>query len=47
LIRSLTIDPDRPDWGGMMSWDQIRTMADEGHEIGSHTVTHSILLKEC
>ena len=26
---------------GMLTWEQIREMADDGMEIGSHTVTHS------
>ena len=47
LLRNLTVEPDLPDWSGMMTGDQIRTLADEGHEIGSHTMTHAILLKEC
>lgn len=29
---------DKP---GMLTWEQIREMADDGMEIGSHTVTHS------
>ncbi len=30
-------------WDGPMSWDQVRELADEGHEIGSHSMSHSIL----
>jgi peptidoglycan/xylan/chitin deacetylase (PgdA/CDA1 family) len=26
-----------------MSWDQVRQLADEGHEIGGHTVDHVVL----
>lgn len=33
----------RPDWDGMMSWDQAREMAQAGHEIGSHSVSHQLL----
>jgi peptidoglycan/xylan/chitin deacetylase (PgdA/CDA1 family) len=33
----------RPSWDGMMTWEQLRTMHDEGHEIGSHSRTHAIL----
>lgn len=33
----------RPDWDGMMTWDQLRTLQAEGHEIGSHSVSHPIL----
>lgn len=27
----------------MMSWDEIRSLVDMGHEIGSHTLDHSVL----
>jgi peptidoglycan/xylan/chitin deacetylase (PgdA/CDA1 family) len=33
----------RPAWDGMMSWAELRSMHDEGHEIGSHSRTHAIL----
>lgn len=33
----------RPEWDGMMSWDQLREMAEAGHEIGSHSMSHGIL----
>lgn len=32
-----------PDWDGMMTWDQIREMRAQGHEIGSHSTSHPIL----
>ena len=32
-----------PDWAGMMSWDQIRELSADGHEIGSHSLTHPLL----
>jgi peptidoglycan/xylan/chitin deacetylase (PgdA/CDA1 family) len=32
-----------PDWAGLMSWEQIRELAREGHEIGSHSLTHPLL----
>lgn len=35
--------PARPAWDGMMSWDQLRAMAEAGHEIGSHSMSHQIL----
>lgn len=33
----------RPAWDGMMTWDQLRTLQGEGHEIGSHSASHPIL----
>ena len=33
----------RPAWDGMMSWDQLKLMHADGHEIGSHSQTHAIL----
>ncbi|MGE0350255.1 polysaccharide deacetylase family protein [Hydrogenophaga sp.] len=33
----------RPDWDGMMTWEQIREMRSGGHEIGSHSTSHPIL----
>jgi peptidoglycan/xylan/chitin deacetylase (PgdA/CDA1 family) len=33
----------RPEWDGMMTWDQIREMQSSGHEIGSHSTSHPIL----
>lgn len=33
----------RPQWDGMMTWDQIRALHRAGHEIGSHSMTHQIL----
>jgi peptidoglycan/xylan/chitin deacetylase (PgdA/CDA1 family) len=35
--------PTRPDWDGMMTWEQLRELHDEGHEIGSHSRSHAIL----
>jgi peptidoglycan/xylan/chitin deacetylase (PgdA/CDA1 family) len=35
-----------PEWAGLMSWAQIDALATEGHEIGSHSMTHA-LLPEC
>jgi peptidoglycan/xylan/chitin deacetylase (PgdA/CDA1 family) len=34
---------DTPSWGRMMNWDEVRVLADEGHEIGGHSSTHPIL----
>jgi peptidoglycan/xylan/chitin deacetylase (PgdA/CDA1 family) len=36
-------DRARPEWDGLMTWDQIRQLAREGHEIGSHSLSHPIL----
>ena len=33
----------RPDWDGMMTWDELKQLHAEGHEIGSHSRTHAIL----
>lgn len=33
----------RPAWDAIMSWDEVRALAAEGHEIGSHAATHPIL----
>jgi peptidoglycan/xylan/chitin deacetylase (PgdA/CDA1 family) len=35
--------PARPAWDGMMSWEQLRTLAAAGHEIGSHSWSHPLL----
>jgi peptidoglycan/xylan/chitin deacetylase (PgdA/CDA1 family) len=35
--------PARPAWDGLMSWDQLRTLASEGHEVGSHSLSHELL----
>jgi peptidoglycan/xylan/chitin deacetylase (PgdA/CDA1 family) len=32
-----------PPWAGMMTWDHVRALADAGHEIGSHSMSHAIL----
>lgn len=30
-----------------MGWDELALLAREGHEIGSHSLSHAILLREC
>lgn len=32
-----------PEWGRLMSWDEIRLMHQQGHEIGSHSMTHALM----
>jgi peptidoglycan/xylan/chitin deacetylase (PgdA/CDA1 family) len=32
-----------PAWAGMMRLPELRALADEGHEIGSHSMTHPLL----
>ena len=34
-----------PPWDGMMSWSQLRDLVRRGHEIGSHSYTHPILVQ--
>jgi peptidoglycan/xylan/chitin deacetylase (PgdA/CDA1 family) len=33
----------RPDWDALMGWDQLRELARDGHEIGSHSASHALL----
>jgi peptidoglycan/xylan/chitin deacetylase (PgdA/CDA1 family) len=33
----------RPIWDGMMTWEQLRQLIAEGHEVGSHSMTHPLL----
>ncbi|MEL7367661.1 MAG: polysaccharide deacetylase family protein [Myxococcota bacterium] len=33
----------RPEWDGMMSWAQLRTLVENGHEVGSHSMSHQIM----
>jgi peptidoglycan/xylan/chitin deacetylase (PgdA/CDA1 family) len=33
----------RPEWDGMMTWQELKQLHDEGHEIGSHSRSHAIL----
>lgn len=32
-----------PEWGRMMTWDEIRQVQQAGHEIGSHSMTHALM----
>jgi peptidoglycan/xylan/chitin deacetylase (PgdA/CDA1 family) len=36
-----------PSWERAMSWGELAQLAGEGHEIGSHSASHAILLREC
>jgi peptidoglycan/xylan/chitin deacetylase (PgdA/CDA1 family) len=42
-LESCLDGPSRPSWDGMMTWQQLRELHDEGHEIGSHSRSHAIL----
>jgi peptidoglycan/xylan/chitin deacetylase (PgdA/CDA1 family) len=35
--------PQRPAWDGMMSWLELKELHQDGHEIGSHSMSHPIL----
>jgi peptidoglycan/xylan/chitin deacetylase (PgdA/CDA1 family) len=35
--------PTLPHWTGVMSWAQLRTLVEAGHELGCHSMTHEIL----
>lgn len=35
----------RPQWDGMMTWAELRDLVESGHEIGSHSMTHQILVQ--
>ncbi|MBU4009416.1 MAG: polysaccharide deacetylase family protein [Proteobacteria bacterium] len=44
LYRDLAIDPkENKNETTMLTWDEVKVMADNGIEIGSHTVNHPIL----
>jgi hypothetical protein len=42
-LETLAGGRERPAWDAMMSWDELKQMHAEGHEIGSHSQTHAIL----
>lgn len=42
-LESIAGGPQRPAWDGMMTWDELKLMHADGHEIGSHSQTHAIL----
>lgn len=46
LINELAdIIPEMPEWASIGSWSDFSSVANMGHEIGSHTMTHPILTK--
>lgn len=32
-----------PEWGRLMTWSEIRQIHQQGHEIGSHSMTHALM----
>jgi peptidoglycan/xylan/chitin deacetylase (PgdA/CDA1 family) len=36
-----------PSWERAMRWSELAQLAAEGHELGSHSASHAILLREC
>ncbi|HET8933633.1 MAG TPA: polysaccharide deacetylase family protein [Polyangiales bacterium] len=42
-LEAIAGGPQRPEWDGMMSWDELKQMHSDGHEIGSHSYSHAIL----
>jgi peptidoglycan/xylan/chitin deacetylase (PgdA/CDA1 family) len=35
--------PQPPRWGRLMEWSEVRALAERGHEIGSHSVSHELM----
>jgi peptidoglycan/xylan/chitin deacetylase (PgdA/CDA1 family) len=46
-LRAATGGAALPEWERAMSWHELATLQREGHEIGSHSASHAILLREC
>ena len=42
-IESLVDNEKVPEWASMMNWNHLNSLAGDGHEIGSHSMTHPIL----
>ena len=46
LRKAAELVPDsEPGWDGMMTWGHLRELVQRGHEIGSHSHTHPILIQ--
>ncbi len=43
-LRAEATDLRLPSWEGPMPWSELRQLAREGHEIGSHSMSHDVLL---
>jgi peptidoglycan/xylan/chitin deacetylase (PgdA/CDA1 family) len=43
LAEESSAPPQARAWDQFMSWDQVRALAEQGHEIGSHSHTHEML----
>lgn len=43
LMVNSSVVGETPDWARMMSWDEVSSLRNCGHEIGSHGASHSIL----
>lgn len=42
-IEKIVGSDNTPGWAGVMNWSHLETLRDEGHEIGSHSMTHPLL----
>jgi peptidoglycan/xylan/chitin deacetylase (PgdA/CDA1 family) len=43
LLEDAVGGPVCPAWDGMMNWKQLQELVQDGHEIGSHSMSHPIL----
>ena len=42
-LEQLAGGPSVPEWDGVMNWPQVEAMHADGHEMGSHSMSHPIL----